>query len=75
MEPVPTATVFLNHWKAGVPPLTGIGVKVTEVPAQTEFSEGVIDTLTGKTGLTVMITVFDVAGLPEMQDKPDVMIT
>ena len=55
--------------------MTGIGVKVTEVPAQTEFSEGVIDTLTGKTGLTVMITVFDVAGLPEMQDKPDVMIT
>ena len=67
--------MFLNHWYAGVPPLTGLGVKVTEVPAQTEFSEGVIDTLTGKTGLTVMITVLEVAGLPDLQVRLEVMIT
>ena len=55
--------------------MTGIGVKVTEVPAQTEFSEGVIDTLTGKTGFTVMVTVLEVAGLPEVHVRLEVMIT
>ena len=39
------------------------------------FAEGAIETLTGKTGLTFMVTVLEVAGLPDMQDKFDVMIT
>ena len=55
--------------------MTGVGVKVTEVPAQTGLAEAAIETLTGKTGLTVMVTVFEVAGLPVTQDKLDVMIT
>ena len=37
---------------------------MTEVPAQTGFAEAVTDTLTGSNGFTVMVTVFDVAGLP-----------
>ena len=45
----------------------GVEVKVTEVPAQTGFTDGVIVTLTGKFGLTVMVTVFDTAGLPVAQ--------
>ena len=42
----------------------GVAVKVTEVPAQTGLAEGAIDTLTGRRGFTVMVTVLDVAGLP-----------
>ena len=44
--------------------MTGVAVKVTEVPAQTGFTEGVTDTLTGSSGFTFMVTAFDVAGLP-----------
>jgi hypothetical protein len=55
---------FTFHWYAGdVPPLTSVAVKVTEVPAQTGFAEAEIETLTGRVGLTVIIIVFDVAGL------------
>jgi len=39
-------------------------VKVTETPEQTGLTDAEIVTLTGKTGLTVIVTVFDVAGLP-----------
>ena len=39
----------------GVPPLVGVGVKVTEVPVQTGFAETVMVTLTGNKGLTVMV--------------------
>ena len=42
----------------------GVAVKVTEVPAQTGFAEGATDTLTASSGLTVMVTVLDAAGLP-----------
>ena len=42
----------------------GVAEKGTEVPAQTGFAEGATDKLTGKSGLTVMVTVLDVAGLP-----------
>ena len=64
------------HCQAGVdPPLTGVAVKVTEVPAQTELADSEIDTPAVKTGLTVILTVFDVAGLPVMQDRLDVIIT
>ena len=39
-------------------------MKVIEVPAQTGLFEAAIDTLTGNCGFTVMVTVFEVAGLP-----------
>ena len=55
--------------------MTGIGVKVTEVPSQTGLAEAAIETLTGKTGLTFMVTVLDVAGLPDLQVRVEVMIT
>jgi hypothetical protein len=44
-----------------------MGVRVTEMPAQTGFAEDAIETLTGKFGFTVMVTVFEVAGLPVVQ--------
>jgi len=46
------------------PPLTGVAVKVTEVPAHTGLADGATVTLTGSNGLTVMFTAADVAGLP-----------
>ena len=47
-----------------VPPFVGVAVKVTEVPEHTGFAPALTATLTGKFGFTVMVTVFDVAGLP-----------
>ena len=56
------------HWYVGVvPPLTGEAVKMTEVPAQTGFADGEAVTLTGSSGFTVMVTVFELAGLPVEQ--------
>jgi hypothetical protein len=58
-------TAFTFHWYVGAaPPLVGIAVKVTEVPAQTGLAEVAIDTLTGNSGFTVMVNVFEVAELP-----------
>ena len=42
-------------------------MKVTEVDGQTGFADAVIDTLTGRFGLTVMVTILEVAGLPVAQ--------
>ena len=47
--------------------MVGVAVKVTEVPAQTGFADAAMETLTGRFGLTVMVIVFDVAGLPVAQ--------
>jgi hypothetical protein len=47
-------------------------LKVTDVPAQTGFPDGVIEMLTGKSGFTVMVTAFDVAGFPVGQIALDV---
>ena len=65
---VPALIPFTFHWYAGVvPPLVGVAVKVTEIPEHTGFAEAPIDTLTGRFGFTVMVTVLDVAGLPVAQ--------
>ena len=37
---------------------------MTEVPAHTGFAEAATTTLTGSKGFTVMVTIFEVAGLP-----------
>lgn len=50
-----------------VPPLVGVAENVSEVPEQTGFADAAIKMLTGRFGLTVMVTVFDVAGLPVAQ--------
>jgi hypothetical protein len=44
--------------------LVGVAVNVTDVPVQIGLAEGEIETLTGSNGLTVMVIVLDVAGLP-----------
>ena len=47
--------------------MVGVAVKVTEVPAQTGLAEAPMVTLTGRLGLTVMLTVLEVVGLPVAQ--------
>ena len=60
--------LLIFHWKRGVdPPFTGVAVKVTEVPAQTGFAEGLTEMLICSRGFTFMVTVFEVAGLPVAQ--------
>jgi hypothetical protein len=64
---------FLNHSMTGVdPPLTGIAVYVTPVPAQTGLAEAVIITLTGSNGLTVILLTLDTAGFIVGQVAEDV---
>ena len=52
--------------------MVGVAVKVTEVPAHTGLAEAEIDTFTASSGLTVMVTVFEVAGLPVGQPALEV---
>ena len=59
-----------------VPPLVGVAVKVTEVPAQiAPEGTAAILTLAGKFGLTTIVIVFDVAGLPVTQVNVEVITT
>ena len=52
----------MYHWYDGDdPPLTGVAVKVTWVPAQTVLEGVAIETLTGNMELTVKMAVLDVA--------------
>jgi hypothetical protein len=52
---VPALVALSFHAYTGVaPPLTGIAVKVTGVPAFTGLAEGTTVTLTGSKGLTVI---------------------
>ena len=55
--------------------MTGVALNSTDVPAQTGLADAPTDTLTGRFGFTVMVTVFEVAGLPDLQVRLDVMIT
>ena len=73
VELVPLFVPFTFHWYAGVvPPLVGVAVNVTLVPAQIVVAVAAMLTLTGKFGFTVMVMVFDVAGLPVAQVALDV---
>ena len=56
-----------------VPPFTGVAVKVTLVPAQIGFAEATMLTLTGNAEFTVMVMVFEVAGLPLTQGAFEVI--
>ena len=47
-----------------VPPLTGLAVKVTVVPAHTVLASGAIVTLAGIDGFTIMVTGAEVTGEP-----------
>ena len=57
------------------PPLVGVALKVTDVPAQMA-PEGVaaMAALTVKFGLTVIVTISEVAGLPDVQVSLEVRI-
>ena len=50
-----------------MPPLTSVALNVTVMPAHTGFAEGEMDKLTGNSGLTVIVTTFETAGLPVAQ--------
>ena len=66
---------FTFHWYVGVvPPLVGVAVKVTDVPAQTGLADGATDTLTGSSGFTIIVRVFEVAGLPVGQVALEVRV-
>ena len=47
--------------------MVGVAVNVTLVPEQIVVADAEILTLTGKFGFTVMVTEFDVVGLPVAQ--------
>ena len=68
-------TLFFTHCQAGdVPPLNGVAVRVTDVPAQTEFAETATETFTIWIGLTVISIILDVAGFPVAQERLEVKI-
>ena len=54
--------------------MTGVAENVTEVPEHTGFADAATDMLTGRIGLTVMVTVSDVAGLPLLQVSLEVRL-
>ena len=54
--------------------MVGVAVKVTSVPVQTGFAEAETETLTGKFGLTIIVTVFEVAGFPLAQGALEVSL-
>ena len=65
---VPAFTEFTFHWYEGAePPLVGVAEKVTEVPKHTWLADPTIDTLTGSSGFTIIVTALEVAGLPVAQ--------
>ena len=55
--------------------MTGVAVKVTEVPVQTGLALAVMLTLTGSSSFTVIVTVLLVAGLPVTQVAVEVITT
>lgn len=70
---VPTLLPFNFHWNVGLlPPFAGIAVKITLLPAQTGFEDAAMLRLTGRLGITVIITWFEVAGFPVPQGALDV---
>ena len=55
---VPTFDPFTFHWYTGIePPLVGVAVKVTFVPAQTLALEALMLTLAGVLGVIVNVLV------------------
>ena len=70
----PTGTAFLYHWYVGVPPLVLVAVNVTGVPWQILFWLTVMVEVTGRMGLTTIVMVLDVAGLPARQVRFEVTI-
>ena len=58
----------MYHWYTGaVPPLIGVAVNFTLVPAQTGLASAEMVTPAGKSGFTVIVMALDVAGEPVWQ--------
>lgn len=56
--------------------MVGVAVNVTDVPAQMVLDgEAAMPTLAGRSGLTVMVTGVDVAGVPVAQAALEVIVT
>jgi hypothetical protein len=74
---VPTFAPLTLHWYDGVsPPFTGVAVNVTEVPVQIgSAGRAEILTLTGTVGVTDIVTILEVAGLPVTQGAVEVIVT
>jgi hypothetical protein len=51
-----------------------VAINMTEVPAHIGFDDAETDTVTGRFGLTVIVIVLDVAGLPVTQARLEVII-
>ena len=71
----PTLLPFTCHWYWGeTPPFVDVVAKVTELPGQNGFSEGVTVILTGKYGLTVTVNCGLFAGLFVVQISEEVIM-
>ncbi len=71
----PTGAALTNHAYTGeAPPFVTEAVNVTLVPAQIVVADAEIETLTGRSGLTIIFTVLDVAGLPVAQATSEVNV-
>jgi hypothetical protein len=74
-EFVPVFTPFTFHWYDGVvPPFIGVAVKVTDDPGQKGLDDAAMVTPAGRFELTIIVIMFDVAGLPSGQAILDVNI-
>ena len=62
----PTLPPFTTHWYDGVPPLTGVAVNVTGLPAHNDPDETML-TEAAREPVTVMVMALLVAGLPDGQ--------
>ena len=51
-----------------------VDVKVTKVPGQIVLTDGTIEILTGNSGFTVIVTIFEIAGFPVGQTAFDVKV-
>jgi hypothetical protein len=69
----PMFTPFTFHWYEGIgPPLVGVAVNATRVPAQIGFREAAIETLTGIFVIATIMIWLERAGLPLTQVKLEV---
>ena len=72
VAPVAIVPFTFQRYEGEEPPLMLVELKMTEEPEHTGFMEGVIDTLTGRSGLTTMVTTFEPAGVPVAQVASEV---
>ena len=71
---LPTLAPLTSHWYDGVPPLTGVAVKVIAVPSQTLLAEEAMETEGVTEGFTIIETVFELAVDAEAQLTVDIMV-